>query len=38
VLGLYLAITFFANPIVFWLGVIIVIIGIAMMFITAVLM
>lgn len=37
VLGLYLAVAFFANPIGFWAGAILVIIGAAMIFITAVL-
>jgi hypothetical protein len=36
-LGVYLAVTFFASPIGLWSGVILVIIGIAMMFIAAVL-
>ena len=37
VVGAYLAITFFAVPAFFWTGVVLVIIGIVMIFITAVL-
>jgi len=37
VLGAYLAITFFAVPSALWIGIILVIIGIAMIFITTVL-
>lgn len=37
VLGAYLAIAFFASPIALWSGVILVIIGIAMMFIASIL-
>ena len=36
VLGAYLAIAFFAVPVVFWLGIILVIIGLAMIFITSI--
>jgi hypothetical protein len=36
VLGAYLAIAFFTAPIVFWLGIILVIIGLAMLFITSI--
>lgn len=37
VLGAYLAITFFAVPAALWTGIVLVIIGIAMIFITTVL-
>lgn len=37
VIGVYLAVTFFAAPALFWTGVVLVIIGIVMIFITAVL-
>jgi hypothetical protein len=37
VLGAYLAIAFFASPVALWTGVILVIIGIAMIFIVSIL-
>jgi hypothetical protein len=37
VIGAYLAIAFFVVPIVFWIGVILLIVGITMIFITMVL-
>ncbi|MEM5871411.1 MAG: hypothetical protein QW051_00905 [Candidatus Aenigmatarchaeota archaeon] len=37
ILGLYLAVSFFGIPIVFWLGVILVVLGLIMMFVAAVL-
>jgi hypothetical protein len=37
VLGVYLGVTFFENPILLWLGIILAIIGLIMIFVAAVL-
>jgi len=37
VLGAYVAVSFFAVPLLFWTGIVLVIIGLAMIFIAAVL-